>query len=104
MPFDPEAVTSAGSGLVFLNYYDSSVGSDYRNAIINAEHDLQAHFTNPVTVVASFDLAPLSAQIGGSLTLSLVGLNYALLSTALRGNATTPDDFLAVNGLPAADP
>ena len=37
MPFDPEAVTSAGSGLVFLNYYDSSVGSDYRNAIINAE-------------------------------------------------------------------
>src|SRR5438552_13312980 len=35
--FAPETVTLAGSGLTFINTYDSSVSSAYRTAILFAE-------------------------------------------------------------------
>ena len=36
MPFDTEAVTLPGSGLVFINNYEASVTDAYRSAIISA--------------------------------------------------------------------
>jgi Ca2+-binding RTX toxin-like protein len=104
MSFDPEAVTQAGSGLVFVNYYDSTVSTAYRNAIITAEHELQSHFTNPTTINVSFDLTALAADTAARNGYATIPVSYATLTSALRSHATSSDDQLAVNGLPAADP
>ncbi|MDB5494450.1 MAG: Ca2+-binding protein toxin, partial [Phenylobacterium sp.] len=104
MPLVPEAVALPGSGLVFINYYDSTVTDAYRIAAIQAENYLQSHFTNPVTISVSFQLQPLAATAAASNSFSLISVSYATLTAALRSHAVTADDFLAVNGLPAADP
>jgi hypothetical protein len=99
MPFDPEAVTLPGSGLVFVNYYDDSVGAGYRSAIVTAENELQSHFTNPLTITVNFELAPLSASAAAQNKFSLTPLSYSSFAAALRAHATTADDFLAVGGV-----
>jgi hypothetical protein len=104
MPFDPEAVTSAGSGLVFVNYYDDSVSAAYRGAIIAAEHELQSHFTNPITIQIQFQLSPLGANAAAQNQFSLTSVSYTTLVNSLSSKAVTFDDHLAVNGLPATDP
>jgi len=104
MPFDTEAVTSAGSGLVFINSYDASVTDAYRSAIIAAENELQSHFTNAVTISANFTLSSLSATSAASNQFSTVNVSYSAFTTALRSHATTANDFTAVNGLPLTDP
>jgi hypothetical protein len=51
-----ETVTFPGSGLAFVNTYDPSVTADYRSAIIAAEHALQSHITNAVTINEHFSM------------------------------------------------
>jgi Ca2+-binding RTX toxin-like protein len=104
MSLDTESVTLPGSGLVFVNYYGAGVTDAYRSAIISAENVLESHFTNSVTVGVSFDLQSLGSTFSAQNTFGSVPVSYATLSAALRSHATTADDLLAVNGLPAADP
>jgi Ca2+-binding RTX toxin-like protein len=104
MSLDPEAVTQGGSGLVFVNYYDDTVSAAYRNAVIAAEHELQSHFTNPVTINVNFDLKPLGADSAAQNHYSLFPVSYATFTTTLRAHAVSADDQLAVNGFPASDP
>jgi hypothetical protein len=104
MPLDPESVTLPGSGLVFVNYYEDSVTAAYRTAVIAAENELQSHFTNALTISADFDLAPLSSSTAAQNQFALTPVSFATFAAALRGHATTADDFLAVNGLPLFDP
>ena len=104
MTLATEAVTLAGSGLVFINSYDSSVSDAYRSAVLTAENFLQSHFTNPTTVSVEFLFQPLGAGSSASNSFGTVSVSYAAFAAALRTNATTADDQLAVNGLPATDP
>ncbi|WP_372782596.1 NF038122 family metalloprotease [Phenylobacterium sp.] len=104
MSLDTESVSRPGSGLVFVNYYGDGVTDAYRSAIISAENFLESHFTNAVTVGVSFDLKSLGATFSAQNEFDSVPVSYATLSAALRAHATTADDILAVNGLPAADP
>jgi Ca2+-binding RTX toxin-like protein len=104
MTLPTEAVTLAGSGLVFINDYDDSVSAAYRTAIVSAENFLQSHFTNPLTVSVEFDFAPLDPGASAQNNFTEVGVSYATFTAALRAHATTADDLLAVSGLPATDP
>jgi Ca2+-binding RTX toxin-like protein len=104
MTLPTEAVTLAGSGLVFINRYDASVTDAYRSAIITAENFLQSHFTNSVTASVDFLFAPLGAGTTAQNNFSQTDVSYSSLATALRGHVGTTDDQLAVNGLPATDP
>src|SRR5579859_4648954 len=104
MTLPTEAVTLAGSGLVFINDYSDSVSADYRSAIISAENFLQSHFTNQLTVSVNFDFAPLSAGSSAENNFDEKSVSYAQFVAALRTHATTADDLLSVNGLPASDP
>ncbi|MFC3067977.1 NF038122 family metalloprotease [Phenylobacterium soli] len=104
MSFETEAVTLSGSGLTFINYYDASVTAAYRSAIIAAEHELQSHFTNQVTIGVNFALAPLSANSAATNGFNTLTFSYANLAAALRTHAASSDDALAVNGLPSVDP
>src|SRR4051812_43086507 len=52
-----ETVTLAGSQLVFVNTYLSGVTDAYRTAVLFAEHELQSHFSNNVTITVSFGFA-----------------------------------------------
>ena len=104
MSLPTETVSLAGSGLVFENYYGAGVTDAYRTAILTAENDFQSHFTNPVTVVMSFDLQPLSAAFSAQNTFNLVHVSYDTFVAALKAHATTADDFTAIAGLPTSDP
>ena len=104
MALDTESVTQPGSGLVFVNYYGAGVTDAYRNAILSAENFLASHFTNSVTVGISFDTQALGSSFAGQNSFSNMAVSYATLTAALTSHATTADDLLAVNGLPAADP
>lgn len=104
MTLPTESVTQAGSGLVFINTYDDSVSDAYRGAILTAEHDLQGHFTNPVTISVSFSLAPLPANAAAQNQFTTINASYADFKAALSSHAVSADDHLAVAGLPAADP
>jgi len=89
------AAKSAGSGLVFVNYYGAGVSDAYRGAIISAENYLQSQFTNPVTVGVSFDLQSLGQTFSAQNTFSTVSVSFATLTAALRAHATQvdPDGF-----------
>jgi Ca2+-binding RTX toxin-like protein len=104
MTLPTEAVTLAGSGLVFINDYEDSVSAGYRSAIITAENFLQSHFTNQLTVSVDFDFSPLDAGSSAENDFSEVSVSYAAFTAALRAHATTADDLLSVSGLPATDP
>ncbi|MDB5500034.1 MAG: hypothetical protein JWP28_4065 [Phenylobacterium sp.] len=104
MSLDTESVTLAGSGLVFVNYYGAGVTDAYRGAIISAENYLQSQFTNPVTVGVNFDLQSLGQTFSAQNTFTTTTVSFAAFTAALRTHATTADDVLAVNGLPATDP
>src|SRR5258706_4454172 len=101
MALPSETVTLPGSGLTFFNIYNDAVTLAYRAAIITAENFFQSHFTDAMTVGMNFDLQPIS---GGGLAqnqFSIATVSYASFVAALRAHATTPDDALSVNGLPA---
>jgi Ca2+-binding RTX toxin-like protein len=104
MAFASESVTVAGSGLVFVNSYDATVSTAYRSAVVTAENYLQSHFTNSVTINASFSFSSLGPGAAAQNNFSTVDVSYGALVNALRSHATTADDQLAVNGLPAVDP
>jgi Ca2+-binding RTX toxin-like protein len=104
MSLATESVTLAGSGLVFINYYDTNVSDAYRGAIISAETFLQSHFTDSVTVNIGFGFQSLGANFSAQNDFSLVNVSYAQLAGALASHAVTADDQLAVAGLPLADP
>src|SRR4051812_4924680 len=104
MPFDPEAISQSGSGLVFVNYYDDTVSAAYRNAIISAERELQSHFTNPVTISVKFVLGALGPGAAAQNHFTTIGVSYSTLKFALANHVTSADDQLAVAGLPTSDP
>jgi hypothetical protein len=104
MSLEAESVTQPGSGLVFNNTYGAGVTEAYRAAIVAAETNLQAQFTNPVSVALHFDTASLGPDFSAQNTYALVGVSYADFTAALASHATTADDRLAVAGLPQADP
>ncbi len=104
MAFADESVTLPGSGLVFINYYDASVTAPYRSAIIAAENFLQSHFTNSVTVNIQFGFQSLGQNFTAQNNFDTVNVNYGQLVNALATHATSPDDQLAVSGLPLLDP
>jgi hypothetical protein len=101
-----ETVTLAGSQLVFVNTYLSGVTDAYRTAVLYAEHELESHFSNNVTITVSFGFADLSSTgfLAQNHFNNQVQATYTNLRSALQTHATTPDDFAAVNSLPAADP
>ena len=104
MTLATEAVTLAGSGLVFINTYDANVTDAYRGAALAAENFLQSHFTNSVTVSVNFAFQPLGAGFSAQNQFGTTNVSFAAFAAALRGHAVTADDFLAVNGLPTIDP
>ena len=104
MSLPTETVTSAASGLVFENWYSDGVTEAYRQAILTAERDFQAHFTDPVKVVMSFDLKPMDLAFSAGNTFNLVHVSYDTLVAALQAHAVTADDRAAIAGLPGADP
>ncbi len=104
MSLPTEAVTSPGSGLVFVNYYGDSVTDAFRGAILNAEHQLQSLFVDATTVGVSFDLKALGQNFSARNVFSAVTVGYDAFAAALRAHATTADDLAAVAGLPTADP
>jgi Ca2+-binding RTX toxin-like protein len=104
MTLPTEAVTEAGSGLVFINSYDDSVTAAYRTAVITAENFLQSHFTNALTVSVDFSYSALDAGTSGENNFNEIDVSYSSLVSALRSHETTTDDIKAVNGLPVNDP
>ena len=104
MSLPTESVTLAGSGLVFQNYYGAGVTNAFRGAILNAEHDLQSHFTNAVNVVMSFDLKSLDRGFSAQNDYNLVHVSYSTFVSALKAHATTSNDFAAVAAMPTVDP
>jgi hypothetical protein len=103
--FAPETVTLAGSGLTFINTYDASVASDYHTAILFAEHELESHFANAVTIRVNFGFANLGAGfLAQNSFFNTVNASYATLKNALTSHATSADDIAAVNALPASAP
>jgi len=104
MSLSSETVTLAGSGLVFNNTYGAGVSDAFHSAILTAENYLQAHFTNAVTLNVSYDMQALGADAVAQNQFSVYAVSYASLTAALRSHATTPDDQLAVAGLPLVDP
>ncbi len=104
MTLPTEAVALAGSGLVFVNSYSDNVSDAYRGAVLTAENFLQSHFTNPVTVDVNFDFQSLGGNFSAQNSYDETSVSYASFAAALATHATTADDILAVNGLPAVDP
>ena len=104
MTLATEAVTLAGSGLVFINTYDTGVTDAYRTAVITAENYLQSQFTNALTVSVEFAFSPLSSNTTAENNFNEVDVSYSTLVSALRTHATTAAGVIGVNGLPATDP
>jgi Ca2+-binding RTX toxin-like protein len=97
-------VTLAGSGLTFVNTYDADVSASYRDEILTAEHFLQGHFSTVATLNVSFDQVANDPDFVADNTFGRVDVSYAQFVAALSARATTPDDQLAIAGLPASDP
>ena len=105
MTLPTEAVTLAGSGLVIINSYYATVTDAYRTAVLTAETFLQSHFTQSGDGERRFRLrAHQELNSSAENDFATVPVSYASFAAALRAHATTGDDALAVNGLPATDP
>jgi len=105
MTVGSEVVTSVGSGLTFVNTYDPEVTEAYRGEILAAEHALQSHFSDAVTLNVTFGLKDLDPSfIAQNTASSFVLVSYAQFAQALSAHATTADDQLAIAGLPLTDP
>ncbi len=101
----PETVRLTGSNLVFVNTYSSTVTAAYRTAIIYAENEYQSHFSNSITITASFGFANLGAGFLAQNSFhNTVQAGYTNLRNALSSHATSADDRAAVNSLPSTDP
>ena len=116
----PETITYAGSGLVFVNNYSLEgiinidglqPAQEYREAIIKAEHALQSHFANPVTINLKFNLTDIENQyfqtrydLSAENDHYNVQVSYDQLKQALKAHATTSNELAAVNSLPSEDP
>jgi Ca2+-binding RTX toxin-like protein len=104
MPLPSETVSLAGSGLVFVNDYSNTVTAAYRGAVIAAENQLQSHFTDAITINVAFDYQPLGGGTTAQNQYTPVTVSYGQFVAALAARASTPDDMLAIAGLPTADP
>jgi VCBS repeat-containing protein len=94
--FDTDTVTHPGSGLVFVNTYGAGVTTAFHNAVVAAETYLETHFTNSITIHASFDLQAINHAFSGQNSFGGVGATYQQIVSALQTHATSPDDFAAV--------
>jgi len=103
--FGTDTVTTAGSGLTFVNTYGAGVTTAFHTAIVAAETYLESHFTNSITIHASFDLQALNHAYSGENSFGGVGATYQQIVNALAAHATSADDFAAVAKLQSmADP
>lgn len=87
--------------------YDSSVTSQPNTAQIETAYNLVAEsfetlYTNPITVNLTIYWG--GTSFGSSGTLLIGDYSYNNLVTALRNQASTPEDSNAVASLPASDP
>jgi hypothetical protein len=95
-----QTVILAGSNLIFVNTYDSTVSASYRSAIVAAENYWQSQITTAVIINESF-----STEADG--TTGFVGSNapnellesYSTLMQQLASHATSSDDRLSVSTL-----
>jgi Ca2+-binding RTX toxin-like protein len=104
MTVSNETVSFAGSGIVFNNTYNLTITDPVRTAIVSAENYLQAHFTDQVTLNVTFNFEPEGRDAVASNSFAVYSVSYAQIVAALSAHATTPDDRLAVAGLPTLDP
>ncbi len=104
-----EAVSFAGSGLVFNNTLGSGVSQAYLNCILAAEQELAGNWTNSCTINESF----VGQALGTNGTLAsnsfyVYGVSYATLKNALTTLASQePSNSIlqqAVAHLPSSDP
>src|SRR5215468_297039 len=89
--FSTDTVSTAGSGLVFVNTYGAGVTTAFHNAIVAAETYLESHFVNPITIHVSFDLQALNHAFSGQNSFGGVGATYQQIVNALQAHATSPD-------------
>ena len=97
--FPSETISTAGSGLVFINTYNAGVNTAFHDAIVSAEHYLASLFTNSVTVHTTFDLQAINPAYSGENSFNPIHTSYASLVSALQSHATSADDFAAVAAL-----
>jgi hypothetical protein len=99
-----QTVSLSGSGLIFVNTYESSVSSAYMSAIITAENFYQKNFTNNVTIDLTFGTATGSFVAQSNAARDTTPVSYSELKTLLSSHATTADNQAAINSLPSVDP
>ena len=97
--------------------YDASVSSapaGFKTALNTVAQELSQVFADPITIniqvgwgfvngvaLSPTDVGETSVQ---SLKLGAIGLTYAALKTDLMQHATSIEDVIAINNLPASDP
>jgi hypothetical protein len=101
-----DTVSVAGSGLVFDNTFESSVGSAFENGIITAEQTLAGRWTNAVTLKIDFSVANYgnSGFLASNGWPSFVSVSYTALKNALALHAFSSFAQQAVATLPANNP
>ena len=62
-----QTITTAGSGLVFVNTYTGSVSAQYQSAIVAAEDFLESNITNAVTLNVTFTAQNIGTNVRGKL-------------------------------------
>jgi hypothetical protein len=100
-----QTVTTAGSGLVFVNTYTGSVSAQYQSAIVAAETFLETNITNAVTINETFSTENAGTNgFVGENSWFYTNVSYATLKNALTSHATSANDLAAVASLPTTDP
>ena len=101
-----DVITLPGSKIVFHNTYGSGVTATFHQAVIDAEHFIEAHLTAGKTVdlYASFDFASLGPNFSGENNFSMYTESYASWRAQMVAHATSADDAAAVAALPTVDP
>ena len=100
----PGGALPPSAGLIITPVFDSSITNDSSAAAIEAAintaiADVESKFSDPITVTINF--ATMTGGLGENDTYS-ANIYYSRFLTALKGDATTSDDFTAVAPLPSA--
>jgi hypothetical protein len=100
-PSSSQIVTLAGSGLTFVNTFDSNDSSGYISAVDAAENFYQKNFSNNVTINLDFTTkaAGTNAFVAQTETAARTPVSYTQLINGLAANETTADAVAAVNAI-----
>ena len=85
-------MSTAGSGLVFVNSYTANDSQQYINDIVAAEHALEGLWTNSVTINVSFDEKAMgnNGTLANNTWTSWTPVSYTQLKNALPGSDSLP--------------